>query len=81
MLQNREEIFAYMNYIGNLNFCEVKSEEFTIIVNGLYNLSVEVKYDNDLHAIVKNLLETTINKIKEEAEKRMAAIAEIAVMM
>lgn len=80
MLQ-REEIFEYINYIGNLNFCEVNSEEFTTIVNGLYNLSVEVKYDNELHAIVKNLLESTINKIKEEAEMRMAAIAEIAAMM
>ena len=80
MLQ-REEIFEYINYIGNLNFFEVNSEEFTTIVNGLYNLSVEVKYDNELHAIVKNLLESTINKIKEEAEMRMAAIAEIAAMM
>ena len=81
MLQNREEIFAYMNYVSNLNMFEIESERFKVLIDELYNLSMSltVRNDPELYRLVKDML--LANKIKEEAEMRMAAIGEIATMM
>lgn len=83
MLQNREEIFAYMNYVSNLNMFEIESERFKVLIDELYNLSMSltVRNDPELYRLVKDMLESLANKIKEEAEMRMAAIGEIATMM
>ena len=83
MLQNREDVMNYMNCIASTNFCEVESERFSSIINELYDLSmsVVVRSDAELYYMVKNLLESTIEKIKEEANNRINAMANIAAMM
>lgn len=67
----------------NLNMFEIESEKFKSLIDDLYNLSMSltVRNDPELFLMVKNMLESLANKIKEEAENRMKAIGEIAVMM
>ena len=82
MLQ-REDIFAYMDYVSDLNVSGIGSENFKQLINWFDDLTMtsEIRNDPELNSALKNLLNSLAIKIKEEAERRIEEIAKVAIAL